>query len=173
MEILIFSDSHGKTEAMKHAFSVQIRRPDLMIHLGDGIGDLLDLPDLGVPTAVVHGNCDWFDANGVTEEFLFEELGHRILMTHGHRFGVKGGFGGLLAHAVALDADIVLFGHTHQAVSLCIPAGEVVGGKLLDRPLYLFNPGSIGRAEGDEGFSFGTLSITRQNVLFSHGYVPY
>ena len=173
MELLIFSDSHGKREAMERAFCAQIRCPDLVLHLGDGMGDLTNLQGLGVPIVAVRGNCDWFGCEGTSEEFVLQELGHTILMTHGHRFGVKGGIGGLLAHAAKNDADIVLFGHTHQPLSLCIPAGELVGGVVLSRPMYVFNPGSIGKAERDDGYSFGTLSLTRQAVLLSHGRIPY
>ena len=40
MEILIFSDSHGRVEGMQRALDRQPKRPDLILHLGDGAGDL-------------------------------------------------------------------------------------------------------------------------------------
>ena len=172
MEILVFSDSHGRVEGMRRALTAQVKRPDLLLHLGDGAGDLEYLPTRGVPTLAVRGNCDLFTVSTpVSEEFVLEELGHKILMTHGHRFGVKGGMGGLLTHAVEIGADIVLFGHTHLPQESCIPAGETIGGKTLTRPIYLFNPGSIGRNEDGEGLSFGTISLSKDSVLLSHGRV--
>ena len=69
----------------------------------------------------------------------------------------------MIAQAAKFDADIVLFGHTHEAYEETIPEGTLIGGKSLTRPMYLFNPGSI--AQG----SFGTLVLKRDCVLFSHG----
>ncbi len=172
MEILIFSDSHGRVEGMKRAIERQPKKPDLVLHLGDGAGDLEYLPMRGIPSLSVRGNCDLFTVSGyVPEERTLDELGHRILIVHGHRYGVKGGAGSLLSHAAELGADIVLYGHTHIPHETCIPAGETVGGVTLTRPLYLFNPGSIGRNEDGAGLSFGTLSLTKTNVLLSHGRV--
>ena len=170
MELLIFSDSHGWADGMQAALSAQIRRPAMILHLGDGVGDADDLQCRGVPILRVRGNCDWgsFFAD-YAEELCFEELGHRILMVHGHRYGVKSGLGGLITHAAALGADIVLFGHTHTPYETCIPAGETVGKTVLTRPMYLFNPGSIGK--NWEGGSFGTLSLTENAVLLSHGRI--
>ena len=172
MEILVFSDSHGRVEGMRRALTLQVKRPDLILHTGDGAGDLEYLQTRGVPTLAVRGNCDLFTVSAhLTEDFVFEELGHKILMTHGHRYGIKGGMGGLLTHAVEIGADIVLFGHTHIPHESCIPVGETIGDKILTRPLYLFNPGSIGRNEDGEGLSFGTISLTEKSVLLSHGRV--
>ncbi len=172
MEMLIFSDSHGRTEGMECAMAAQIRRPDLVLHLGDGVKDLVYLQDFGVPLLSVRGNCDLFGVpDGIGEAFCLEELGHKIFMTHGHRFGVKSGLGGLIAHAAQIGADIVLFGHTHRPFETRIEAGYEIGGITLARPMVLFNPGSIGsgRADGTEMLSFGTLSLTREHILFSHG----
>lgn len=169
MEFLIFSDSHGRVEGMQRALRAQIRRPDLILHLGDGVGDLDYLQTRGTPTLGVRGNCDWFTVSlPINEELCFEELGHRILMVHGHRYGVKSGVGSLLVHAAARGADIVFFGHTHIPHEECIPAGTELGGVVLNRPMYLFNPGSVGRSSTS---SFGTLSLTEDTVLFSHGEV--
>ena len=172
MEILVFSDSHGKTEGMRRALRAQIKRPDLILHLGDGAGDLEYLSARAVPSVSVRGNCDWFTvATHLAEERCFEEMGHRILMTHGHRYGVKSGVRELLSRAVELGADIVLFGHTHVSYEETIPAGTVVCGVELERPMYLFNPGSIGRNEMRNGLSFGTIALTEKGVLLSHGIV--
>ena len=175
MEFLIFSDSHGRTDGMELALSRQLRRPDGVFFLGDGLRDLERLDLGGNLLYDVTGNCDWFSCfcgeGNVPMERVISLEGHKILMTHGHLFGVKGGYGGLLAHAVEVGADIVLSGHTHVPHQEVLPAGEFVGNTALERPLYLFNPGSIGQNADGAGFSFGTLLLRGDTVLFSHGRI--
>lgn len=170
MDILIFSDSHGRGDGMARAFSAQRRRVDAVLFLGDGLRDL-DGAEFGSASVVsVRGNCDWsLFSDGTPEECTLDLEGHRIFLTHGHRYGVKSGTGALLAHAIAAGADIVLFGHTHEAFSEVLPAGEKFGTLTLSRPLYLFNPGSVGYDGDGMGRSFGTLTLTPDTVLLSHG----
>ena len=165
MEALIFSDSHGHAERMEQALLLQVQRPDAVFFAGDGVRDLdrigLALP----PVHAVLGNCDWFSADPTLQTERLIPFGeHQILLTHGHMYSVKHGYGALLAHAVRLGADLVLFGHTHVPHLEILPTGACVAGKTLTRPLYLFNPGSIGM----DG-SFGTLSVRGEQVLFGHG----
>ncbi len=170
MELLIFSDSHGRAENLLAAEARQIKRPDAILFLGDGARDLSHLSIHDIPVWAVRGNCDWSssDLADKTERLLHLE-GHTLLMTHGHEWGVKGGLGALIAHAADVGADIVLFGHTHKPTLQTIAAGEQIGKTVLSRPLYLFNPGSIGFNEDGEGYSFGTLAIKGETVLFGHG----
>ena len=167
MEILIFSDSHGSASNMSRALDRQIKTPDAILFLGDGARDLDNLFVVDTPIWAVRGNCDWYssDLADKTERLLYFE-GHTILLCHGHEWGVKGGLGALIAHAAEIDADIVLFGHTHMPTLATIAAGETVGKKVLERPMHLFNPGSIGY----EG-SFGTLTLKGESVLLSHGKI--
>ncbi|MBQ8432160.1 MAG: metallophosphoesterase family protein [Clostridia bacterium] len=166
MDLLIVSDSHGRTEALAEVLRRQRRRPDLLLFLGDGLRDL-QIPELyGLPLRAVCGNCDLF-LRSLPEEFRDEECfcleGYRILMTHGHPYQVKGGLGPLLRRAAEVDADAVLFGHTHFPLEQTFPAGTRVGAGELTRPLTLFNPGSL--REG----SFGTLHLDAGAPLFAHG----
>ena len=165
MELLIFSDSHGRVENMSAALDRQVKSPDAILFLGDGARDLDRLFLVDTPLWAVRGNCDWSasDYADKTERLLYLE-GHTILMVHGHEWGVKGGLGALIAHASDVDADIVLFGHTHQPTIKTIAAGEQIGKTILSRPMYLFNPGSIGY----DG-SFGTITLKGESVLFGHG----
>ena len=167
MELLIFSDSHGKHEGMQLAIDRQIGRIDAVAFLGDGLRDADRLFTDGTTLFSVRGNCDWFADASVASELTLNLEEHRLFLTHGHLYGVKGGVGALIARAAELDADIVLFGHTHRPFCEVVPTGSVIGGKTLSRPIYLFNPGSIGGAEA----SFGTLSFRRDAVLFSHGAI--
>lgn len=165
MEFLIFSDSHGSAQNMTAAIDRQIKMPDAVLFLGDGARDLDRLFLCDIPIWAVRGNCDWSSSDYAdkTERTLYFE-GHTILLCHGHEWGVKGGMGALIAHAAEVGADIVLFGHTHTPTLQTIAAGEQVKGITLTRPMYLFNPGSIGY----EG-SFGTLTLKGESVLLNYG----
>ena len=170
MEFLIFSDSHGRYANVREAFRRQVRTPDAVIFLGDGLRDI-DAGDFyGSTLYAVQGNCDFSprlgDGTGVSDELILQFEGHKLLLTHGHHYHVKSGCGALLARAVRAGADIVLFGHTHMPISETVPSGSEIGGVAITHPIYLFNPGSIGQSG-----SFGTLGLRGENVLFSHGRV--
>lgn len=168
MEFLIFSDAHGRNEGMLRALARQPKAPDGIFFLGDGLRQMEPWLFGGIPLFCVRGNCDsfsplWADC---PEEQLLSFAGHTLLLTHGAAYGVKSGTGLLETAAAEKGADIALFGHTHDPYLRCIPAGERVGRIVLERPLYLFNPGSIGY-----GGSFGHLLLNEQTVLLSHGTV--
>ncbi len=166
MDFLIFSDSHGKFEPMQQALLRQPAPPLAVFHLGDGFRDTQYLELDGIPLYAVKGNCDLF-CGSFPEECPEERVtaigDHRALLTHGARYYVKSGLGGLISSAVRQRADLVLYGHTHTPRLDTIPAGTELCGIVLERPLYLFNPGSIGQG------SFGTLTVQGDSVLFGHG----
>lgn len=163
MDLLIFSDSHGRADAMQAVLDRQIRTPDAVIFLGDGLRDIQWLDTNGSTLFDVRGNCDWFLGGDTPDERTLSFEGHKLLLTHGHAYGVKGGTGALVKYAQSVGADIVMFGHTHTPICETVPAGTVIGGEPIARPIYLFNPGSVA------GGSFGTLMLRGENVLFSHG----
>ena len=164
MEILILSDSHGRAHLIGEVLARQIRKPDVLLFLGDGLRDLEYGIDPSILCYEVRGNCDLFALGGDApdERCLFYE-GHKLLLCHGHAYGVKGGIGPLLAHGVREGADLILFGHTHTPYLERISAGTSVAGGTLERDVYLFNPGSL--AQG----SFGALHLDGERILFSHG----
>ena len=171
MNILVFSDSHGRGSNMLEALSRQIKKPDAVVFLGDGLRDL-SYCELGdIPIFAVSGNCDFYTFYGrgnADEEIVISLGGKRIMMTHGDRYAVKQGLGRLVKAADEKGADIVLFGHTHIPLEMYIPEGESQWGVSLKKPLYLFNPGSIGGYER----SFGTVSIGKGGeVVLSHGEI--
>ncbi len=159
MKIVILSDSHGYPARIRRVMEMH-RDADLVCFLGDGLSDLAGVETrYGIPVYAVRGNCDGFGLYDATPETrIVERAGHRLLLTHGHRFGAKGGTGGLIAAARAEGCDIVLFGHTHLPLESYVP----------EYGMYLFNPGSLGHPR--EGVpSFGLLMLDGKNVLFSHG----
>ncbi len=146
MKILVCSDSHGHRKAMLDAvFDV---KPDMILFLGDGLRDYAAVreayPD--IPLRAVRGNCDIGALELDLDEFVTE--GKRIIMAHGHTFGVKYSLDAVTNEALSRRADIMLFGHTH------IPYNRTQEGTLL------LNPGSIGSGRK----SYAVLTIEHGDV---------
>ena len=166
-EVLIMSDTHGNGDLAEQA--IRLTRPHVILFCGDGLRDLAFLT-LPCPLYAVRGNCDHFLASAMenTGEMLTITLdGMKILLTHGHRFGVKSGLGSLILRAVQENADAVVFGHTHEPLELTLLPENASSrlGISLNKPLHLFNPGSLGYAP----HSFGRLTLKNGVPLFSHG----
>jgi len=144
MKVVVFSDSHGNLDWMIAA--IELERPNHIFFLGDHERDGWDISRLypEIPLNAVKGNCDW--GTGM-EEWLVELEDVRFLLTHGHLYGAKSGFGRLLAAGERLGAHMVCFGHTHTPVSNY----EVNGIKL-------FNPGTIGGPHGQRT-TYGVLTV--------------
>lgn len=171
MTALVLSDSHGRTSKIIEAFGRQIKKPDAVIFLGDGLRDISYCEFGDIPLYCVCGNCDMFRFFGnvrAEDEILTTLGGKKIMMTHGHTYSVKSSYTRICMAAEKCGADIVLFGHTHLPFAEYMLSGNCKYGITLTKPLYLFNPGSIGGYEG----SFGVLDIDRSgNVIMSHGQV--
>lgn len=130
MELLVVSDSHGMTSGMKAALQEHPKITHI-IHLGDGEAEVAALRQQHPLWTVdaVRGNCDVQRKLPLT--LLLTVAGHRIFATHGNCYGVKYGLDSLVAEGLHEQADIILFGHTHQ------PLIERRDG------LLIVNPGSI------------------------------
>ena len=160
MKILILSDAHGETRKIERAIALH---PDaeLVLYLGDGSHGACRVFSTLPPTTAavaVHGNCDGPFSGGLRDEELLDIEGHRILFCHGHRYGVKGGLGGLIAAAKRRGADIALFGHTHEPYEEYLP----------EYGLWLFNPGALSSPAHGEP-TYGLLTLSPGGLLFSHG----
>ena len=162
MKCLVLSDSHGNTPLMSRAVAMH---PDaeVIFFLGDGLSDADALAVYFTDKAwlTVRGNCDFsgfFKNSPVLKTEEIELMGRRIVYTHGDLYGVKYGLDRIKYLAEEARADVVLFGHTHT------PHEEYVSG---ERPFYLFNPGSLSAPS----YSFGIITITEKDILFSHGYL--
>lgn len=171
MNLLVISDSHGRSENVEAAIKRQLALPQKfrathLLHLGDGVSDV-DKCALASRLCVcaVRGNCDsFFYADSLVYERVLELGGARILMMHGHTRGVKGGDGSAVLCAAALGADILLYGHTHTPISYTLEKGSEINGVVLSKRLSVFNPGSIGYDA-----SFGMITIDGDNIICSHG----
>lgn len=173
MKLIVFSDSHGRTEMLRRAAEVHFADPDTagVVHLGDGIEDLSFIDTGSLPVWRVRGNFeDYMYSYGSrrdapASELTFELGGYRIMIMHGHRFDVKRGYERAAAYAASKGADLLMFGHTHTMLEKYLPAGEVLGGAVTEKPLYLFNPGTAGA-----GFrrSYGVVDLRPEGIVCSH-----
>ena len=174
MTLLVLSDSHGRSDRIDEA--IRRVRPDGILFAGDGLRDLtrLEIPE-GCPLWAVAGNCDWLsspliiggrDFQPETEELITVE-GIRILLTHGHKYDVKSGPTRAIYRAMELEADILVYGHTHIPTEYRLTpdrADHLYGART---PLTVFNPGSLGDRDG----SFGTVTVRDGRVLCGHGNI--
>ena len=171
MDVLVLSDTHGARHAIERMLGQINFKPSAVLFLGDGLRDL-DFAEYEktakADVFAVAGNCDvWRVGVDDAPEVRIEMIGgKRIVMMHGHTFGVKGGPGAAIRYAHSVDADVLLFGHTHVPMEQTLPAGERVGDIVLTKPLLVANPGSLG--QGMER-TFGVLTVQGDGVLFSHG----
>jgi putative phosphoesterase len=162
MKCLCFSDSHGSYHYIRAALNKHLDA-EVVFYLGDGLRDIEDFVlDRSRAWFAVQGNCDYSALLGeifVKKTDSITIMGKRIFLTHGDLYGVKYGLDGVKKLAIDQNADLVLFGHTHQPLEKYISTDE--GG------FYLFNPGSIGGGYG--GASYGIINITDKGILLSHG----
>ena len=129
MKVALLSDTHGflRSEVLERISDV-----DRIVHAGDiGPPELLAELEAVAPVLAVWGNTDGFDIRERVPEVAADTFdGQRIVVLHGHQLGSP------TPEAVAaehLDADLVVFGHTHRPVIRRV--GEVLA----------VNPGSCGQ----------------------------
>ena len=159
--VAVISDTHvrrGRPRALPPAAWDQIAAADLILHCGDVVDDSL-LADLRhhAPLSTVLGNNDHALIGILPERRVVEVEGLRIGMVHdpGRREGrearMKSRF-----H----DADIVVFGHTHDPFD-----GPGLDGQ------WLMNPGSPTERRRSPVHTMGRLVIDGA-TLVEHAIVP-
>lgn len=129
MLIAVISDTHQIDKYIKLGLEAA-KGADILIHLGDNVDDVEYLEkNFKGEVYAVKGNCDY--STTYPNERIIEIEGKRIFFTHGHLYGVKNGINNIYYRGCELEADVVLFGHTHTAY--------------IERTenLTLMNPGSI------------------------------
>jgi uncharacterized protein len=170
--ILVISDSHGDYDVFFDIIEEFGPDADAMVFCGDGVCDLVqyleEAQDNEALRKAVPPVLAFVKGNGDSERYFYEEeisggqvrriiaAPHRIIFTaagrhimavHGNRHGVDIGTETLLDTASSLDADIVLFGHTHR------PYWE-------ERAISLvLNPGSCSRPRGGMPASFAVITF--------------
>lgn len=133
MKLLVLSDSHSALSFMR--LCIQTLEPDVVAHLGDHFDDGAAMAEEfpKIRFYQVPGNCDRFRCDLNEPLILVPVIRNlRFFMTHGHLHGVKSGLYRLIADARGAGADVVLFGHTHEAY--CTQ----------EDGMWVVNPGSCG-----------------------------
>lgn len=130
MKLMVFSDSHGMPLYMRETLEKH-RDVDAVIFLGDGQNDFQMMRALfpNIAFYSVRGNCDLGCADVPVREILDLD-GAKIFCTHGHFYHVKSGLYTVVCAAREAGANLLLFGHTHEAL------------EIYDDGLYILNPGS-------------------------------
>lgn len=141
----IISDTHGDiagaVKAMKELGSL-----DFIIHLGDYADDGLAIEKaVGIEVIGVKGNCDFHST--LPEDRLLTIDDKKVFITHGHRYDVKWNYHKLFYKGLEVEADVVLFGHTH------------VAARFIEEGILVMNPGSSSQPRGHHEKTYGLLEI--------------
>jgi putative phosphoesterase len=147
---IVMSDTHGDIKKAEEVIG-QYPQISSVIHLGDYYRDALILKTKfpALEFTCVSGNCDFLSA--VPNETALEAEGKRILLTHGHNYGVKYGTGRLETKAKKEGFDAVLFGHTH------IPLNNYTS-------VLMLNPGSLAYPRGISGCTYALLEVSGKRM---------
>lgn len=151
MRILVVSDTHGDFYSLKRAVAAQ-PSAEAVIHCGDGAEQVELLQSICPDKRIigVRGNCDWSSTLPPAE--VVELGGKRIFVTHGHLYHAKFTLTDLIYAAREQQADILLYGHTHQALTD------------YDDGLTIMNPGAC----GGYGATYGIIDITDRGEVVTN-----
>ncbi|MEW6524883.1 MAG: metallophosphoesterase [Bacillota bacterium] len=134
MRIGVVSDSHGDLKAL-HIAMMQLGCFDILLHAGDFHQDAAWAKvQTNARVIAVPGNCD--QVSLAPQERRVMVAGKKLWLLHGHRYGIKSGFGRLIQEAHRRRVDLVVFGHTHHPVVF------------YDRGVCFVNPGSVHDGRG-------------------------
>lgn len=153
MRIIAMSDSHGDFSRVRRIFE-ENPGADCFLHLGDGAKEFEDVGWLFPDTVRkgVRGNCDFGYGWDLPQEGTLDLAGKKLYFCHGDRWGVKYGLDEIERAGRERRADVVLFGHTHQAMA------EFRDG------LWLINPGSV-RYGRNGAAGYLALDITSAGIV--------
>ena len=151
MKIAVISDSHYDASSV-NAVKKYLNDVDIIIHCGDGAPDIKLLEkDFSGEIYAVKGNCD------ITSEYpvqrLLEIMGIKIFITHGHMYNVKYEYNTIFYKGKEVEADIILFGHSHKAL---ISKHDGI---------VMMNPGSITLPYGTMKKTIGIIEIDKEKNM--------
>jgi putative phosphoesterase len=148
MKLAILSDTHGNYPLAVKALE-SVDSLDYIIHLGDTSDDaeIIELA-LGREIIKLSGNCD--SAKKYPQLVITTIAGKKFLISHGDQFMVKTGLKLIQMRAKQEEADVVLYGHTHNPAILYI-----------DGVLFI-NPGTMNKNASQR--SFALVSIDNDTI---------
>lgn len=137
MKILIVSDTHGSIRNFDEVIERE-KDIDMLLHMGDveGDDDYMEAV-LDCPVHIVAGNNDFFSR--LPRELEIAIGKYKVFMTHGHGYYVSMDTNRLKQAALARQADIVMYGHTHR------PEIELGDNVIVINPGSLSYPRQAGR----------------------------
>jgi putative phosphoesterase len=142
MRIGVISDTHGLVRPEVYQAFASV---DHILHAGDiGGEDVLDELEAIAPVTACAGNVDGFRCGDARETARVELGGLRFLLMH------------ILDKEAVSDADVVIFGHSHQQ------ANEREGG------VWYFNPASAGPRRFRLPISVGLFEKSRGKWTARH-----
>lgn len=148
MRILVLSDSHGDVCSLCAILRMH-READFVLFLGDGEDDFFGIQAQELLKnkrfEAFCGNCDFYST--LPKEKLMTIADKRILAMHGHTKSVKYGLESLIDAAKAQNADIAVYGHTHE------PHTENSSG------IQIMCPGAV------KDGSYGIIDITDRGTI--------
>ncbi|MCL6453748.1 MAG: metallophosphoesterase [Alicyclobacillus sp.] len=145
MRLCVVSDTHRHRHELLTAVK-SLQPLDGILHVGDETSDVAWLAErVDWPIFAVAGNWDPVTDTCPVARVL--DFGVRIWMTHGHKYHVKESLDGLRQQARQVNAQVVVFGHTHKALA-----------ELTDGRLFL-NPGSLATPRGRRERTCALLEI--------------
>lgn len=120
---------------------------DHILHGGDvGSVSILDRLAALAPVTAVYGNVDPFDVRARCPRVARLELdGLIVVVTHGDQFGSPTP---RVLRAEFPDADVLVYGHTHQPLL-----------ELVDKTVTVMNPGSAGPGRFGQAQSVGIMEL--------------
>lgn len=151
MRILVLSDIHGDLRSAMQAVNAQ-PSADMLVFCGDGAEQFKYLKNVLPDKTVVgvRGNCDFGSDLQPTE--IVTAGGKTLFITHGHLYQAKFSIYNMVCAAREANADVLLFGHTHNAF------------QEYDDGLYIMNPGHC----SGYGASYGIVDITDKGDIVTN-----
>ena len=112
MKILICSDSHKRLDIFQKIIKKEM--PEVILFAGDHSSDAIDLSYVynKIKFFIVRGNTDYSDVETL-DKIVLEVGKNKVLLVHGHLFGVKSYMSDLVKEAEREGVNICIFGHTH------------------------------------------------------------
>jgi hypothetical protein len=149
--IAVVADTHGETN--KICQRLKQKKPDMLIFAGDYYRDGDKIAQaLQIDYYGVRGNCDRSEPRARDEEIIMV-MDKKFYLLHGHQYGVKQSMNSLYYRAREIDADVVIYGHTHTAHL-----------EQIDN-IWMINPGSVSRPRFDCRGSYVLIEMDESTFL--------
>lgn len=147
MRIVVTSDTHRNSRDFFDIIDRHEKNADLFINLGDSEREIetlkLTRPEINIKC--VCGNCDFYSDYPIEQVIKFD--GKKVFFTHGHKYHVKHGYDEIIRRAEVEEAEICLFGHTHEPYT-----------ERINNILYM-NPGAVLNG------SYGIIDIEKGQIM--------